>query len=120
MKKIGLVLCAAVIFYTLAGCAVRHGDFTVLSNKLTRLSDFEIDKAERNKDIIGKDVQHWILFIPTSGPPTLEDALDQALEIGKGDLMTDAVVRTWGWTILLYGQSGWEVKGDVVRTRTYQ
>ena len=67
----------------------------------------------------GKDVQHLILFIPTSGPPTLEGALDDAFDQADGDVVTDGVVKHWGYWFILYGQSGWSVKGDVVKTRKH-
>jgi hypothetical protein len=102
-----------------AGCVVRHGDFTVLSNKVVRTSEFELEKSNRVRGVVGRDVQHIILFIPISGAPTLEGAMDAAFEMGRGDVMTDAVVKSWSWYIpLIYGQSGWSVSGDVVTTRT--
>ncbi|MDY0270035.1 hypothetical protein [Trichloromonas sp.] len=110
-----IIVFLSVLF---SGCTVRHGDFTVISNKLTRLSEFEVDKANRVKNVTGKDVQHIIIFIPTGGPPTVEAAVDDALEKGDGDLMTDAVIHCWNWYIpYIYGQVGWSVKGDVVKTR---
>jgi len=117
MKK-ALFTFLLLAIVALAGCSVRQGDFTVLSNKLNRLSEFEIDKADRVKNVVGKDVQHIVIFFPIGGPPTLEGAIDNALEKGNGDLMTDAVVSSWGWYIpYIYGQGGWTVKGDVVKTR---
>ena len=104
--------------FLLGGCVVRHGDFTVLSNKLVRTSGFELEKADRVKSIQGKDVQHVLLFIPFGSAPTLEGALDNALEKGGGDVMTDAVVKTYFvWVPFIYAQSAWVVKGDVVKTR---
>ena len=101
-----------------AGCIVRHGDFTIISNKLVRTSEFELGKADRAKGIEGKDTQHVILFIPFGSAPTLEGALDDAFERGGGDVMTDAVVKWyWYWIPLIYAQSAWVVKGDVVKTR---
>ncbi len=64
------------------GCIVRHGDFSVLSNKLIRTSDFEPDKADRAKGIEGEETQYAILCIPIGGPPTLEGALDDTFERG--------------------------------------
>jgi hypothetical protein len=107
------VLAAA---WSLGGCLIRHGDFTVLSSKMIRTSEFELSKADRARGIKGTDIAHIILFIPT-GTPTLEDAINDALDQGGGDVMTDAVVHSWSWWALLYGQSGWTVEGDVVRTR---
>ena len=112
------LLCIVTLPVLLTGCVTRHGDFSVVSNKVLRLSEFELDKADRAKGIVGKEVQHIIIFIPTSGPPTLEGAMDDAFEKGGGDVMTDAVIKSWGWYIpYIYGQSGWSVKGDVVKTR---
>ncbi len=121
MKKIIIALCIFVaVSCFLCGCAVRHGDFTVLSNKMVRLSEFELEKADRDKDVVGEDVRHIILFIPTGGPPTLEGALDNAFDKSEGDVMTDAVVSSWGWWVpFIYGQAGWQVKGDVVKTRKH-
>ena len=112
--QIGLT---TVIILLANGCAIRHGDFTVLSNKVVRLSEFELGKAERTRDVTGKDVDHIISFIPT-GVPTLEEAVDDALEEGNGDVITDAVIYYRWWYIpYIYGQSSWTVSGDVVKTR---
>ena len=79
---------------------------------MVRVSEFELDKADRAKGIIGQDVQHIIIFIPTGGPPTLDGALDDAFEKGGGDVMTDGVISWWFFYIpYVYGQVGWEVKG---------
>lgn len=99
----------------LTGCVTRS-DCTVMSSKLVRLNDFELDKADR-KDGYGEDVRHSVLGIPFGPPPTLKEALDRGLEQGGGDVMTDVRVDYWSWTMLLYGQEGWSVKGTVVKTR---
>ena len=100
------------------GCMIRHGDFTVLSNKLVNVSNFEIDKSDRIKGSIGKDTQHTIMFFVIGGQPTLEGALDDAFGRGGGDVMTDAVVKEWWFYIpLIYGQHVWQVKGELVKTR---
>ncbi|MBZ0166756.1 MAG: hypothetical protein K8I00_08100 [Candidatus Omnitrophica bacterium] len=107
-----------VLVLICSGCATRHGDFTVVSNKLVRTSNFDIGSVERKKNITGEDVQHVIIFFPTSGPPTLEGAIDDAMEKGDGDVMTDAVIKSWWFYIpYIYGKSGWSIKGDVVKTR---
>lgn len=122
MRKISrwyFVLLVAISF-CMVGCVVRHGDFTVLSDKMVRLSDFELDKADRMKGVVGEDTMHMVCIFPIGGPPTLEGAIDDALEKGGGDVMTDAIVKSWGWYIpYIYGQFGWSVKGDVVKTRKY-
>jgi hypothetical protein len=50
--------------------------------------------------------------------PTLDGVRDDAFEKGGGYIMTDAVVKTYFILMpLLYAQSAWSVKGDVVRIR---
>lgn len=116
MKKRALITILISLF--LAGCATRQGDFTVISNKMLRLSEFELDKKDRVKGVVGEDVAHIIIFFPTKGTVTLEDAMDNAFEKTDGDVMTDAVVTSWGFYIpYIYGQMGWKVEGDVVKTR---
>jgi hypothetical protein len=113
-----LVGMLAMVILLTSGCVIRHGDFSVLSNKMLRLSEFDLAKGDRVKGVVGKDVQHIIIFIPTGGQPTLEGAIDDALDKGDGDVMTDAVVESWGWYIpYVYGQVGWSVSGDSVKTR---
>ena len=102
----------------LTGCVTRHGDFSVASNKLLRLSEFELDKAERARNVMGKDVQRIVFLFPIGGMPTIEGAMDNALEKGNGDVMTDVVIKSWSWYIpYVYGESGWSVQGDVIKTR---
>jgi hypothetical protein len=110
-----IVLLGALL---LPGCVIRHGDFTVLSNKLIRTSDFDLSSAEPLGHVVGDDTAHIIVFIPTKAQPTLEGAIDDALRRAGGDVMTDAVVKFRSWYIpLIYGRTGWIVEGDVWRTR---
>ncbi|NDY43416.1 hypothetical protein G3N55_11260 [Dissulfurirhabdus thermomarina] len=108
------ILSAAVL---LCACSVRQGDFTVLSNRLVNTKDFALNDGRRQKTV-GRDVQRTILFIPIGGPPTLEEAIDDALDRSGGDVLTDAVVhRNWFCIPFLYAQSEWRVEGTAVRTR---
>lgn len=119
-KKLRVIRRGAVLLVCLSclGCTVRHGDFTVLSNKLVRTSSFNLDQAERAKGVKGEEKTDIIIFFPTGGPPTIEGAVDDALKKGDGDVMTDAVIESWAFYIpYIYGQSGWSVTGDVVKTR---
>ena len=110
--------CLGIAMTTLSGCVVRHGDFSVASNKLIRLSEFELGKANRVKGVVGKDVQHNIVGVSVGNVPSIEGAMDDAFAKSDGDVMTDVVIKSWHWQIFnLYGQSGWSVEGDVVKTR---
>ena len=122
MKKAARVTLGVGLFGALllsgAGCVIRHGDFTVASTKVFRLSEFELEKADRAKAVEGRDVAHIIVLFPTKGNATMEEAMDRALEQGRGDMMTDVVIKSWFFYIpYIYGQQGWTVKGDVVKTR---
>lgn len=109
---------AATAALTLCGCITHHGDFTVASTKLVRLNEFELDKADRVKGIEGEDIAHTIVFVPTKANPTLKTAMDNALDNGRGDVMTDVTIDFIDFYIpFIYGQCGWIVKGDVVKTR---
>ena len=100
-----------------SGCTTTHGDFTVLSNKLVNLKEFDLSQSPVGHGVEGVDDAHIILFIPT-GHPTLEAAIDDMLQKGQGDVATDATVRsTFWWIPFIYGYSSWSVTGDVVRTR---
>ncbi len=117
MKLLIKFCCVMILSFLLCSCTVRHGDFTVLSNRLIDTQRFDLNDPNRHT-VVGKDVQHIIIFIPTSGPPTLEGALDNAFDQSSGDVLTDAVIKSWNFYIpYLYGQCGWKVEGTSVKTR---
>lgn len=114
MKKILILAAAALI----SACSVNHGTFTVMSNKIVNVNDFDLDKADKIKNVKGTDRSHIIIFFATKANPNLSDALNDAFRKADGDVMTDVTVTSWGWWIpYIYGQSGWTVEGDVVKTR---
>jgi len=125
MKPLAVSMIKAVILCALlccfVGCYVNHGNFTVASNKVFRLSQFEMEKASRAKGIEGESVQHFVFFIPIGTDPTIEGAMDDAMLKGNGDVMTDVNIVYWKISIpiinILYSQHGWSVKGDVIKTR---
>ncbi len=117
MKLLIKLISIVILFLILCSCAVRHGDFTVLSNRLINTQHFDLNDPDR-QPVIGKDVRHVLIFIPTSGPPTLEGALDNAFNKSGGDVLTDAVIKWWDFYIpFLYGQTGWKVEGTALKTR---
>jgi hypothetical protein len=94
-----------------SGCASR-GDFTAISGKNVNLSNLKIDKTMTKGRTSGEDCQNIIIFIPTSGPPTLDEALDKALEAKQANILLDAVVKWHSFYIpYIYGQTCWHVEG---------
>ena len=112
MKKIialGMVVIFA--FGLVTGCATRS-DFTAISGKNVNLSNIKLNKEMSRGRTVAEDCQHIIIFIPTSGPPSLDEALDRALEAKNANLMTDAVVKHhWFYIPYIYGQECWKAEG---------
>ena len=106
-----LAMCSGLF----TGCTTTS-DCTVLSSRLVRLSNFDLDKADR-KPAYGDDVQPFFLGIPLASQPSLKQALDNALDQGGGDVMTDVRVKYWNWNVILFGEQGWSVSGSAVKTR---
>lgn len=122
MRASNAVLLATAAALTLSGCALRmvpHGRFDALSTHGVPALGFQIDGAPRTPDVEVVLLSQTFLWIPTrTDPPTLEEAIEEALRRGRGDLLVDAEVdRLFFAFPLLYGQEGWRVRGDVVRTR---
>jgi hypothetical protein len=110
-----LATLAGVLVLGTTGCVTRLGDMTVLSTRNVTLSKVDLDRMPQVKGITGRDSKFIILCIPL-GIPHLEDAVDEALNKGGGDVMVDAVVHQEGWWFLV-GQTALTVKGSVVNTR---
>ena len=108
------ILTSATLLIT-TGCTTRLGDMTVLSSRNVTLNKVDLDKLPQVKGITGRDSKFIFLCIPF-GVPRLEDALDDALNKGGGDVMIDAVVHQEGWWFLV-GETALTVKGTVVNTR---
>ena len=101
-----------------AGCSMRLADLTVASTRNVTLDRVDLDSLPQTRGIIGKDTKLRILFIPNIllGFPHLEDAIDDALDKGNGDVMIDAVLHRKSWWFII-GQDSLEIKGTVVKTR---
>ncbi len=114
MKKL---VALAFISLLLSACTTDHGNFTVLSNKIVNTQDFSLDQNPNQKNVKGESIQHSILFFSINGEPTINDALNDVLRKSDSDVMTDAQIKYVDWTILLYGQRGWTIQGNAVKTR---
>jgi hypothetical protein len=98
------------------GCATRS-DMTAISSKNVNLQNLSLDPSESKGRTSGEDCTHIISFIPTGGPPTIDEAIDRALEARGANILTDAVVE-WSYFYIpyIYGRSCWHAEGDAYDT----
>jgi len=113
--RIGAGLAFIGLLLAGTGCMTRFGDMTMLSTRSVSLDKLDIDKLPQTHNVEGRDSTFMFLFIPF-GVPHLKDAVDDALNKGNGDLMTDVVFYQGGWWFIV-GENTLEVKGTVVKTR---
>lgn len=113
MKKI---LASAITLLSLTACTTHLTDFTMISTKNVVLNKTDIDNKPKKKNVLGEDKKFIFLFIPF-GVARIENAVNDALEKGNGDLLVDASLDASGWWFLI-GQAGYEIKGTVVNTRS--
>jgi hypothetical protein len=105
------VLSAALLaaFTLMTGCTQRIGDFTLISTK-------NVDIGGKYKRLdgryMGEDGKGMVIGIPL-GIPSLKTAVDNCIEKGRGDLLTNAVLESSFWTFIIYGEEKYTVTGDV-------
>lgn len=115
LKRIISVLGVFSLFILATSCVTRLGSFTVLSTKnidWSRAAAFQ----RMNERVVGEDMYHIIVFIPTKGNASIEEAVDQAIESVPGAVaLIDVVVSEKGfWIPYIYGKWGYVVEGTVL------
>jgi hypothetical protein len=103
----------------LAGCTVRVADLTLVSTKNIDLSNAALD-VRQGKRVEGSHCLIWPLGLIPTGLPNLEDAIDDALERGGGNLMVDQVTYRRGLYFVLVSQECILVEGTVLNTAHQQ
>jgi hypothetical protein len=114
--RAALPLALLAILFAGSGCTKRVADLTVISSKNVDLYPLNLDLASPNRNIRGVDGRWWFLFIPFGGAPIMEEALENALAIGNGDLMTSAKIYERSWSVFILSYGGIFVEGDVWNT----
>ena len=108
---------AVVITLALGACVSSRSDFSAISGKNVNLSNFRIDRSKSKGRVSGSDCTQVILIIPNGSPPTLDEALDRALEPKRANLLLDAVVEYSSYYIpYIYGETCWKVEGEAYDT----
>ncbi len=93
---------------------MRTGDLTLVSTKNIDLTNTRVD-AKNGKRVTGEDCQTNILGIPL-GLPTLQTAIDRALEIGGGNIMLDEAAYVKNDSYILFGKHCIIAEGAVINT----
>jgi len=109
------LLFGLLLAFLAVGCSTRMADLTVVSNRSVNLDAVDFDSLPVERRVEGRSSSFVLLFIPL-GAPSFEEAIDDALERGQGDLMTDVTIHSTSWWFLV-GQNGIRVQGDVRNTR---
>jgi hypothetical protein len=110
MKKASVVFAiVSVLIGSAVGCSQRIGDFTLISTK-------NVDIGGKYKQVEGRfsgeDSRGVFLGIPL-GNPNLKTAVDNCIQAGKGDLISNAVLDFSFWTAIVWGEHKYTVTGDV-------
>ena len=96
------------------GCTTRLGDFTVLSTR-----NVDVSGLKPGDRFSGEDCINYVLGIPL-GSLNYKNAMDQALEKGKGDVMVDIVLTSNAWNMFIFGQACVTVEGTVSQTPSFK
>jgi len=105
MLKQLVVLSIAVM--TLSGCTYRLGGFTALSSKNVPL------RYDTSTHTSGKACKLLNFLVVPLGPPSLEDAIDDAIG-DRGNALVNQVTYQSAYWVVVGTYMCWEVKGDVV------
>ena len=112
MRKLKFTLLSLIITaLTLSSCSHRVLDFTLISSKNVDLSKGATFERGKNR-VEGKDMVHWIIFIPT-GTVSIKEALDKAIESTPGcvALLDGVIYSKFWWIPYIYGQQSATIEG---------
>lgn len=100
-----------------SACSTNLGNFTVLSNKIVNVKEFDLDAAPQTKHVEGVDEKFIIIIIPT-GAPSLSAAMNDAFRNTNADLLTNASIENQFFIIpYIFGRFAIKVEGNAVKTR---
>lgn len=116
MKKIGSFLTFSLAALLFSGCSQHIGNFTALSTD--SYNPKNIDEKHKVASGIEHDVMSTIILgIPIGGHTKLDQAVAETARENGGDFLRNAQVHGKVWTLGLFGQRGFMIKGDVYNTQ---
>jgi len=110
--RILFLLCVGSLVF-INGCTHRVADLTLISTKNVDLDSIQLNvkKGERVK---GEHCGYALLGLIPISLPNLQDAIDQALEKGKGNIMIDQVTYSKVFYFVIASSLCFEVEGTVL------
>ncbi len=107
MRQFFISTLVSVVAIAGFGCSYRLGDFTALSSKNVPL------KYDSSNAVTGESCKVASILFFYLGPPSLDDAVDQAIG-SSGNALVNQVTYTSNYTFILGSYQCFRVKGDVV------
>lgn len=95
-------------------CTARVADLTLVSTRNIDLSDAKLD-VRGGKRVTGEDCVYALLGLIPFGVANLENAVDDALAKGGGNIMVDQVTNIRSLYFILLSQTCFVVEGTVLQ-----
>jgi len=115
MKKVLFCLMVASVMM-LSACSQHLGNFSALSTGTYDAKNINSSSLVK-KDAVGGTKKILIFGMPVQGQPKVDEAVADALRQNNGDFMQNTSLYSTGWSVIIIGQIGYEVKGDVYKTQ---
>ena len=112
----GLVLSIWILplFVALSGCTGHVANLSLVSTRTVDLENVSMD-PRKGQRVTGDDCGYALLGIIPFTVPNLEDAVDDALEQGQGNVLVEAESTASFFHAILFSQSCIEVSGTVLK-----
>lgn len=101
----------ALVAMLASACTSRIGDFSIMSTGTPQYASMA--NAPTTQSVEASDGRFWFLFIPFDSTPSLEEAVDRAMDEGNGDFLERVRLYSTAWTLLLISYDSYSVKADV-------
>ncbi len=128
-RHFNLFLLNAAALLSLSACTTHIADFSAISTRDVAPGRIDLTKLEQ-KQVTGVDSEYSIFFplglyvakpyTPIYGPFKVDNAVEDALRKGNGDLLLDATLQIKIEFYLLMVRQSYVIKGTVVNTHTHQ
>ena len=109
-----LSLILMLILFTSVACTGHVANLSLVSTRNVDLETTALDLRKGTR-VTGEDCGYALLGVIPLEVPSLEDAVDDALEKGKGNIMVDAGTSAFVFHAILFSQTCIKVAGTVLQ-----